>query len=236
VSRRPAGGGAALTVAAALMLHAAPAISSRLRLVRPLMGIRDELDDRRTVGLTFDDGPHPKGTPAVLEILAGRGARATFFLAGEQVLRYPSVAAEIAAAGHEIAIHCHEHRPLLRLTPWQLREDLRRAEAAITEETGKDLREYRPPYGVLSSAALLHARARGWQTTLWTRWGSDWSSEATPASISEESTKSLRGGEIMLLHDADHYADPDSWRATVGALPLIIDHLDDLRLSPVALN
>src|SRR5436190_10296203 len=76
------------------------------------------------VALTFDDGPHPIGTPAVLDLLHAAGARATFFLVGEQVERWPAVAAEIAAAGHGIALHGYRHRLLLRRTPIALERDL----------------------------------------------------------------------------------------------------------------
>ena len=89
------------------------------------------LDSAHGVAITFDDGPHPEGTPAVLEVLARAGARATFFLVGEQVARYPSVAAEIAAAGHEIAIHGYRHVLLLRRAPTALREDFVRAHDVI---------------------------------------------------------------------------------------------------------
>ena len=67
------------------------------------------------VALTFDDGPHPEGTPAVLEALARAGARATFFVVGEQVQRRPALVAEIAAAGHVVALHGYRHRLQLRL-------------------------------------------------------------------------------------------------------------------------
>ena len=69
------------------------------------------------MALTFDDGPHPQGTPAVLSALAAHGARATFFLVGEQVERRPALAREVHDAGHEVALHCHRHRNALRLTP-----------------------------------------------------------------------------------------------------------------------
>ena len=69
----------------------------------------------RGVALTFDDGPHPEGTPAVLEALSRAGALATFFVIGEQVQRRPELVAEIAAAGHVVALHGYHHRLQLRL-------------------------------------------------------------------------------------------------------------------------
>ena len=76
------------------------------------------------MALTFDDGPHPAGTPAVLGVLERAGARATFFLVGEQVRRDPALAREIVAAGHAVALHGDRHRCQLRLTPRALDEDL----------------------------------------------------------------------------------------------------------------
>ena len=122
------------------------------------------LDSAHGVAITFDDGPHPEGTPAVLEVLAGAGARATFFLVGEQVARYPSVAAEIAAAGHEIGIHGYRHVLLLRRAPTALREDFVRAHDVIASATGTEPTLYRPPYGVFSGPALLIVRELGWRT------------------------------------------------------------------------
>src|ERR1019366_2981326 len=90
----------------------------------------------RGLALTFDDGPHPRGTPAVLELLERAGVRATFYLVGEQVERRPSLAAEIVAAGHEVGIHGYRHTLLLRRRPGSLRDDLDRAAAVIGEASG----------------------------------------------------------------------------------------------------
>jgi peptidoglycan/xylan/chitin deacetylase (PgdA/CDA1 family) len=211
---------------AAASLHAGPALCSKSAALRRALAVRDRAADAGTVALTFDDGPHPRGTPATLAALDALGAWATFFLVGEQVERDPALAAEIVAAGHEVAVHCDRHRNLLRLSPPQVRRDLARAEAVIASATGAPLRLYRPPYGVLTTAGLAHARRRGWQTLLWTRWGHDWRARATPASIAAEATADLRGGEVILLHDADHYSAPGSWQRTVAALSRVIEEID----------
>jgi len=112
--------------AAAASLYWVPGLSASVPALRPLLGIRDRLDDLGAVGLTFDDGPHPEGTPAVLEALREAGASATFFLAGEQVDQRPALVGEILAAGHEVGVHCQRHRNLLRLTPGQVAGDLQR--------------------------------------------------------------------------------------------------------------
>jgi peptidoglycan/xylan/chitin deacetylase (PgdA/CDA1 family) len=211
---------------AAASLHAGPALCAWSPALRRALAVRDRAADTGAVALTFDDGPHPRGTPATLAALEALGVRATFFLVGEQVERDPALAAEIVAADHEVGVHCDRHRNLLRLTPAQVREDLVRAEATIARATGRTPRLYRPPYGVLTTAGLVHARRRAWQPLLWTRWGRDWRAKATPASIAAEATADLSGGEVVLLHDADHYSAAGSWLRTVAALPRVIDEID----------
>jgi peptidoglycan/xylan/chitin deacetylase (PgdA/CDA1 family) len=163
----------------------------------------------------------------VLELLAEAAAPAVFFLVGEQVERWPRLSAEIAAAGHEIALHCHRHRSLLRLTPRAVSEDLARAEESICQATGRAPRLYRPPYGILTTPALVLALRRGWDTYLWSRDGHDWEASATAASIASRLADGLTAGDVLLLHDSDHYGAPGSWQATVGALPLVLGAMND---------
>jgi peptidoglycan/xylan/chitin deacetylase (PgdA/CDA1 family) len=218
-----------------LITQHAPVTALGIPLVRRALGARDRVRDSHAVALTFDDGPHPEGTPAVLEHLASAQAPATFFLVGEQVERRPALAAELVAAGHEAAVHCYRHRNLLRLTAEETREDLLRGAAAIEEATGKAPRRFRPPFGYLSGAALRVAREQGWEIVLWKRIGYDWLASATPAKIVRRLTRRLRGGEILVLHDADFYSAPGSWRQTAAALPLLFRELEARGLSPTAL-
>ncbi|MGA9876096.1 MAG: polysaccharide deacetylase family protein [Solirubrobacteraceae bacterium] len=213
--------------------YALPALAFYSRTLRDALGVEDRTAGGRGWALTFDDGPHAQGTPAVLEVLADRGVQATFFLVGEQVLRNPSIPAEIVAGGHEIGLHCHRHRNLLRLTPWQVREDIARAQAAIEDATGISPALYRPPYGVLNATALRLARRAGRRTLLWTHWGRDWRARATPESIAALLTNDLEEGSILLLHDADDYSAPGSWRRTALALPRALDVLADSGLEAV---
>ena len=170
----------------------------------------------------------------MLEILAGRGVQATFFLVGEQVRRNPPLAREILAAGHSIGLHCDRHRNLLRLAPWQVREDIARALESIEDATGCSPTLYRPPYGVLNASALRIARTRGWRTLLWSQWGRDWEARATAASIVERVTDGAGEGSVLLLHDADDYSALGSWRRTAAALPRVLDVLAEHGLQPVA--
>jgi peptidoglycan/xylan/chitin deacetylase (PgdA/CDA1 family) len=201
--------------------------------LRRSLGVEDRTASGRGYALTFDDGPHARGTPAMLEILAGAGVRATFFLVGEQIRRDPALAGEIAAAGHEIGLHCDRHRNLLRLAPWQVRADIARAQEEIEMATGRVIGLYRPPYGVLNATALRLARSRGWRTLLWSHWGRDWEARATPESIAARVTDGAGEGSVLLLHDADDYSAPDSWQRTVAALPRVLDTLSQRGLQPV---
>ena len=211
-----------------------PGLSAALPALRRPLGVEDRAAGGEGYALTFDDGPHAQGTPAVLELLAAAGVRATFFLVGEQVRRNPSLAREIVAAGHGVGVHCERHRNLLRLTPAQTRRDIEAAEAVIAETTGLAPALYRPPYGVLNGAALLLARKRGWRTLLWSQWGRDWERRATPQSIAARVTDGVGEGAVLLLHDADDYSAPGSWQSTVAALPHVLATLAERGLRPVA--
>ena len=199
-----------------------PALAAHL----PALADRLELEcriDRPVVAITFDDGPHAAGTPAVLEELARHGATATFFLVGEQVVQRPALAQEIVAAGHEVAVHCFRHTLLLRRRVAAVADDLDRTVDAIGTATGVRPTLYRPPYGILSSGALRHVRSRGWRPLLWSTWGRDWERRATPQSIARRATRGICAGDVVLLHDSDAYSSADSWRRTVAALPSVLE-------------
>ncbi len=202
--------------------------------LRGPLGVEDRTSSGTGYALTFDDGPHPQGTPAVLEILARERVSATFFLVGEQVRRDPGLAREIIDAGHGIGLHCDRHRNLLRLAPRQVRADIARAQEAIEQATGRSVRLYRPPYGVLNASALRIARAHGWRTLLWSHFGKDWQAQATPESIAARVTLGAGEGSVLLLHDADDYSAPGSWERTVAALPKVLATLTERGLTDVS--
>src|SRR3954463_12930196 len=85
-----------------------------------------------SVALTFDDGPHPQGTPAVLDTLEQLGWSATFFVLGTQARRHPEILTETIRRGHEIAVHGDEHRYLIARSPWTAYDDLRRAVETVS--------------------------------------------------------------------------------------------------------
>jgi peptidoglycan/xylan/chitin deacetylase (PgdA/CDA1 family) len=210
-----------------------PALAFYSRRLREALAVEDRTAGGRGFAITFDDGPHAQGTPAVLDVLADHDVRATFFLVGEQVLRTPSLASEIAARGHAIGLHCHRHRNLLRLSPRQVREDHARAVAAIEDASGVTPALYRPPYGILNAEALRSARRAGRRTLLWSHWGRDWERRATPESVAARVTDGAGEGAVLLLHDADDYGAPGCWRATAAALPRVLDTLSERGLQAV---
>lgn len=221
---------------AAAVAHAVPALAPIVRGLGPALGIEMRQVEAEGVVLTFDDGPHPQGTPAVLETLRERGATATFFLAGEQVARRPALVAEIVAAGHAVELHCHRHRNLLRLSPSAFLEDAERARAVIEDAGGQAISAYRPPYGIFSASTLRAVRRRGWRPVLWSRWGRDWDRCATAESITRRASAGIAAGDIVLLHDADYYSARGSWVRTAAALPLILDEIEACGLKTASLR
>jgi peptidoglycan/xylan/chitin deacetylase (PgdA/CDA1 family) len=185
------------------------------------------------VALTFDDGPHPEGTPMVLETLAAAGARATFFLVGEQVQRRPALAARIAAAGHAVALHGYRHHLQLRLANQVVQEDIARGLGVVQDAAGVALAWHRPPYGIYSPAGLRAVRQAGLAPLLWSRWGKDWRKFTTPTRIARRATRALVPGDVILLHDADFYSAGGSHRRTAAALKLILTELEGRKLDTV---
>ncbi len=226
----------AIGVGAGAVAYAGPALAPVVPAIGNSLPLVLRQEGAEGVALTFDDGPHPEGTPAVLEALREAGAVATFFLAGEQVERRPALVAEVVAAGHRVELHCHRHRNQLRLTPRQLLADADRARAAIEEAGGQAISDYRPPYGIFSAAGLRAVRGRGWRPLLWSRWGRDWTRNATPARIARRVSADIGAGDVVLLHDADHYSAPGSWVRTAAALPIILEELEARGLKSVLLR
>jgi len=153
---------------------------------------------RPAIALTFDDGPG-ESTPELLEILARYGVPATFFQIGANVRRLPSVAREVASAGHEIGNHTDSH-PLLALkSPAFIQRELAVAQESIEQATGIRPGYFRAPYGVRWFGLGAAQRRLGLRGVMWTTIALDWKRQ-TPAIVS----RLLHGatpGAILCLHD-----------------------------------
>jgi peptidoglycan-N-acetylglucosamine deacetylase len=189
--------------------------------------------DTNAVALTFDDGPGPD-TEAILDVLAERQLRAAFFVVGQQVERYPSVARRIVDEGHEIGNHSFSHPMFLSQSPERTREQLARAQRAIEDATGVTPALARPPYGIKTPAYFSTARALGLRVVQWSVAGFDWK----PLTAERVASHVLRGaqpGAIVLLHDADSEGKRDR-RATAASIPIIADGIRQrgLAVAPLA--
>jgi peptidoglycan/xylan/chitin deacetylase (PgdA/CDA1 family) len=213
--------GVAFAGLAAAAVYAAPAVTA-LAVTRRFTPSLAGVGRRRHIALTFDDGPNPVSTPQFLNLLAQQRIQATFFLLGRPTRVHKGLAAEIAAAGHEIGLHGYSHRCLMFRGPHSTYDDLARGRDIIADATGVVPQWYRPPYGVLTVAALSSVRRLGLRPVLWTNWGRDWRAAATAQNVHDTVTRSLRGGSTILLHDSDTEAAPGSWRSTLDALPALV--------------
>jgi peptidoglycan-N-acetylglucosamine deacetylase len=180
--------------------------------------------ERRAIALTFDDGPS-ESTPQVLEALAASGAKATFFQCGANVERLPAIAAEVAAAGHEIGNHSYSH-PLFCFHSSRFMEDeLRRAQDAIGVRTGARPVWFRPPFGARWFGLARAQRALKLTGVTWTAIGYDWSLK--PEAVVERLAASVENGSILCLHDGRELRVVPDIGATVEAVRRLVPLLQD---------
>jgi peptidoglycan/xylan/chitin deacetylase (PgdA/CDA1 family) len=179
----------------------------------------ERLDDER-VALTFDDGPDPDGTPAVLDALDAAGLKATFFMVGEQVKAAPALAREVATRGHEIALHGATHRPHRELSPRDSKDEPAYGLGTLEAATARKPRWFRPPYGVFNEHSYEAVRAIGLEPVYWSAWGMDWETISAER-IFDIVERDLGPGVIVVLHDSARYGHRPDVSATVAAIPLI---------------
>lgn len=185
------------------------------------------------IALTFDDGPDPDATPAVLDALEAAGAQGTFFMVGEQVLAHPGLAREVAERGHEVQAHCFDHQHHERLA--DPAEDVRRTLDAIVSATEVQPTMQRPPYGRFTPASHGACLQAGLQPVYWSAWGEDWE-DLAPDRIADFVTRDLSPGLVILLHDSARYAHRPSARATAAAIPLVAAALAERGLAPTRIS
>jgi peptidoglycan/xylan/chitin deacetylase (PgdA/CDA1 family) len=210
-------------VGAAAFAHLVPGVvawrSARSRFLPGLSGV-GRADH---VALTFDDGPHPESTPAILDALDDLGWNATFFLLGSEARSAPGLVGEIAARGHEIGVHGEVHRSHLLRTAPAVSADVAEARALLEELSGQRITWFRPPYGGVAASTLVAAHRDHLRLVLWTTWGLDWKADATGETIAANCRRTFVTGATVLLHDSDVTSTPGSWKATLASLPVLAD-------------
>jgi peptidoglycan/xylan/chitin deacetylase (PgdA/CDA1 family) len=184
--------------------------------------------DEKVVALTYDDGPNPPHTQALLEMLAQHGVTATFFLKGRNVEAFPESVQAVAQAGHEIGNHSYSHRPMLSLSQSAMREELVRTSDLIENLLGQRPVLFRPPYGLQGPGLKMALDELGMPSILMSSNGTDWE-ETDPELIANKILESIAPGDIILLHDGhgdvDEPAAQQSRAPSVAATGIVIEEL-----------
>lgn len=156
----------------------------------------------RAIALTFDDGPHPENTPALLDSFERAGVRVTFFLIGQAAEKHPALARRIVAAGHQIANHGYSHLNARKVPTARYVSDIERGHDALQQVLGTRLeRCTRPPYGVLTLPSLAALLRRGHKLVLWSVDSLDYSLDSAQALLQGVLSRSFEPGDIVLAHD-----------------------------------
>ncbi|MEY4778386.1 MAG: hypothetical protein RIS13_1134 [Bacteroidota bacterium] len=152
---------------------------------------------QKEIFLSFDDGPHPRITPMVLDMLATHGAKASFFCIGDRVKRFPGIYQRIVDEGHAIGNHTFHH-----LNGWKTNDAdylTNITEAALCI----DSRLFRPPYGRIKGSQARAIVAKGFKTIMWTVLSGDYDAKLNPAQCANRVLENIEPGFIFLFHDAE---------------------------------
>jgi peptidoglycan/xylan/chitin deacetylase (PgdA/CDA1 family) len=173
--------------------------------------------DQPVLAMTFDDGPHPSLTPKLLDILAQRNIKCTFFVIGDLAARYPSIMKRIVAEGHEVANHTYTHRTLTASSDAKIREELQKSQDAIMRITGTRPRMYRPPGGATNQRInqMIHNEF-GYSCIMWSVDPQDWRRPGVSV-VTSRLVNGAHNGAIMLAHDIHP--------PTITAMPAMFDQL-----------
>lgn len=169
------------------------------------------------IAMTFDDGPHPKNTPRLLDMLRERNIKATFYVIGSNVDLYPNVLRRTVSEGHEIGNHSYKHPVLSKMSDSAVREELSKTRDAVARAAGVQPRTMRPPYGALlqRQREWIHEEF-GYPTILWSVDPLDWKRPG-PAAVTSRILTGTTPGAIILSHDLH--------AGTVDAMPATLDGL-----------
>ena len=176
-------------------------------------------NDRMEIALSFDDGPHPRLTPVILDILAEYGIKATFFMVGENVGYYPDAARAVAEAGHEIGNHTFSHRKFNRMSEHEMLDEIHACEQAISGVTVTPAHFIRPPEGQMNEAMRRVIGTLDYRIILWDVDTRDWA-HTPPSEISRHILDTVQAGDIILMHDfiGHNSPTPEALRMVIPAL------------------
>ncbi|TLS53603.1 polysaccharide deacetylase family protein [Paenibacillus antri] len=174
------------------------------------------------ISLTFDDGPDPEHTPRLLDLLKKHDVKATFFVVGKHAEAQPDIVERMHREGHSIGIHNYSHRSNWVMRPKSVARHVRMTSEAIERMTGEKPKFYRPPWGIMNLFDFA-SRSR-MQVVLWSAMPGDWRVSTGAKKIENRMMKSLKGGEVYLLHDCGNTfgADREAPRNTIEALERFI--------------
>ncbi len=188
-------GGSAFAAAGSWYL--APMVARKLQEQQ----LRNQCAATKSLVLTYDDGPGEKLTPQLLNLLASRNAKATFFLTGFRATQHPELVDEIASKGHELACHSHQHLNAWRTSPWRSINDIDHGYQALARWVPQDGR-FRPPFGKMTLLTWARLKQRKAPLGWWTiRSGDD--AEKLPSADTAAIKMKRDGGGVVLLHDFD---------------------------------
>ena len=171
------------------------------------------------IALTFDDGPHPRYTREILDILDDYGITATFFVVGENVEYYPESFAMLLNSGHEIGNHTYSHPRFNNNQPGGIQEEIGKCHALLKDKFGYEATLFRPPEGRLNESVKTASTEWDYKIILWNVDTLDWK-HTPPQQIADHVVSGVRSGDIILMHDYISYNSP-----TPAALRIIIPRL-----------
>lgn len=186
--------------------------------------VREGKRARREVALTFDDGPDPATTPAVLNALREAGAKATFFVLAARAEAHPELVARMLAEGHQVGAHAAKHIHAWLRSPWGAYRDpiraVQRVNAVVQRLDGPPVTLHRPPHGAYTLATVLGQRKAGVRGAHWSIEAGDWNPKLSAEQVRARLERLLVAGAVVVLHDAGVGA-----RTTVPLLPQLLADL-----------
>jgi peptidoglycan/xylan/chitin deacetylase (PgdA/CDA1 family) len=172
----------------------------------------------KVVALTFDDGPNPPHTEALLDMLAQHNVKATFFLKGRNIEAFPESVQNVVEGGHEIGNHSYFHKPMISLAESDMLEELVRTNDLIEQYVGEDTTIFRPPFGVQGPGLKMALDTLGMTSVLMSTHGVDWE-VSDPQLIADAVLENIEPGSVILLHDG--HGDVDDPNAQQSRAPSV---------------